>query len=137
MKRLIIISVSLLCGCPSGPQLAPEAAVLAQSVKHVHQGQAAGFDEADSADAYNVNARFNPARCDCPDFEFEIYGRWVRAYPAGSANVMATLQRFSERVASEDEVSDIVVTGRTTGSTKPSKRNIEYPVFEIESLPTP
>ena len=129
--RLLYIALFLCVGCSSTPKPPPNKAALDATTREVRTGMVAAFEETEGLDAFDVVARYNPASCECPDYEIQIYGAWTRVYIQGSQVVMARLQEFADN-AGTNTLEFLTLKGRVLSARQRSTRNVPYPVFEAE-----
>lgn len=115
-------------GCASTPDLSPDVSARRAGQKAVSRGVEAGAEEVSDLGVYTVQARYNPARCDCPDFEFLLRGTWVRAWPAGAEPAVRRLQGLARQ--NTPGIQYVSVRGHLTDTVKRSDDNVEFPVFE-------
>jgi hypothetical protein len=54
------------------------AAIVNPAQRRVERSVSRAASSAQSADAFDAQLRFNPARCDCPAWELLVGDRWVR-----------------------------------------------------------
>ena len=120
----------MLVGCSGAPDKSPLQESLDLTRSRVDSGFENANDAAEGLDAYTVQLRYNPARCDCPDYEVEVYGRWVRAFVTGPPTLLNNLERFAEDVAQGQRRSDLEVKGRMAGERKAATR-VVFPEFEL------
>lgn len=117
------------CATGSGPDRGVRA--VEASREAVVAGVEAGVEGSEALAPFDVPVRYNPARCDCPDYEVRIRGRWLRAYIEGDEELMTRLERFSAR-AEDDPQAQMVLRGWLTADTRRSSREVSYQVFEAE-----
>lgn len=125
--RLVWLTVFLV-GCASTPDLPPSVAAQRAGQKAINRGVEAGSEEVIDLGVYTVQARYNPARCDCPDFEFLLRGTWIRAWTAGAEPALRRLQGLARQ--NTPGIQYVSVRGRLTDIMKRSDDNVEFPVFE-------
>lgn len=127
--RFFILAWLALSGCASAP--APPPAVLAGEAAEtrIERSIELADEDVNGLEAYDVPIRYNPARCDCPDFEVEVFGRWQRAYIVAPVQTRTRLDDFAE---SEQSLAELTVRGRMTTTTRRAESRVSYPVFEVE-----
>lgn len=79
---------------------------------------------------FTVLIRYNPADCECPDWEVYAWGRWVRAYVQGRPEALAPLESLRN---SQDPVARASITGTLDERARLSRRNVRYPVFLVSA----
>ena len=136
MKYLVMLSwvVVLGLGCASTPDKAPAVISFEKSRSGVWSSHESALETAEAANAYDVKLRYNPARCDCPKYEIEVYGRWVRVYLIGPTPQLAAVDRFAAEVEKTNRGPETGARGRLTSGERKSSRRVAYPVFELVAL---
>lgn len=124
---LIALAIGLV-GCASTPDLPPSVSALRAGQKAINRGVESGAEEVADLGVYTVQARYNPARCNCPDFEFQLRGAWVRAWAAGAEPTLRRLQSLARKNA--PGIQYLSVRGRLTNTMRRSDDKVEFPVFE-------
>lgn len=122
--------MALAVGCASAPELAPGAAANQAGHRAVLAGINAAADEVEDIGVYSVLVRYNPARCHCPDFEFQWRGDWVRAWPTGPESTLRRLQTLARQSQEESGIQFVSVRGQLTDAMRRSDENVEFPLFE-------
>ena len=87
-----------------------------------------GKEQSERQRSYRVPARYNPARCPCPDYEVFVYGRWVRVDLEGPPPVMSKLSTFEE---AKRQRRLLTVDGTLSHQHASAKG---YPVFQIRHV---
>lgn len=133
MKRVpIILGLLASIGCASAPELPKDVRASRAATVRVQASVESADEEAGALDAYEISVRYNPARCDCPDFEVEVYGGWQRAYIVAPPRVETRLEEFRK---SSDSLRELALNGRLTTTTRRAETGVDFPVFEVEEGP--
>ena len=127
--RLAILAGLTLAGCASAPETPPGELASRAATSRLASGIELAGEEANGLEAYDVPVRFNPARCDCPDFEVEVYGGWQRAYIVAPPPTRTRLDGFAQ---SGQPLAELTVRGRLTATMRRAETRVSYPVFEVE-----
>lgn len=127
MKWLWIMA---LAGCASTPDLAPDVAANQAGRRAVFASVDAAADEIEDIGVYSVLVRYNPARCHCPDFEFQWRGDWVRAWATGPESTLRRLQALARQSQDESGIQFVSIRGHLTEAVRRSDENVEFPLFE-------
>ena len=121
------------CGGVQTAAEPPETATTRTAQYRVHRavGRAANTQTVESA--FQTWIRFNPAPCDCPRWELQMYGHWERVQPVGArdadANVSGTLA-FEGFSPGELLWADVVLTDDTVVD----GQGWVYPVYNVRRI---
>lgn len=125
MRNLVfVLGVGLVAGCASGPEIPPGEV----ANRRVEQGLIQAQQSVGNISLVRTKARLNPAPCDCPDYEVFLYHGWLRVYLTGSSSLLAGLERSVE----EAPLSTPAVSGRLLDSSRLTRNNVKFSVFELE-----
>ena len=69
-------ALAMVAGC--GAAIVNPASTMETAQRRVERSVSRAASSAQSADAFEAQLRFNPARCDCPAWELLVGDRWVR-----------------------------------------------------------
>ena len=122
------------CGAQPGPgpALGPKARALKEAQASVTESKAEAREASEDADSFALLVRHNPARCDAPEFEVYMRGRWTRAYlDVEVPRVNALLEGLR---ASSLKGTTLKVNALPTTSTKLSGLRVAWPIVEIVGL---
>lgn len=114
---------------PDPPEVAATRAAQARVARSV--GRAANTQA--SQLPFQTWIRFNPAPCDCPRWELQIYGNWERMEPAAARDADASV---SEVLAYEGFTpgallwADVLLAGDTVADAQ----GWVYPVYDVRRL---
>lgn len=130
-----LLCIPLLSACtsdaPTQRKKPPLELALEQSQKSIQASLADAAEESDDLDSFRVFVRFNPGRCEAPEYEVLLRGSWQRAYltpdtdPLEEALNAMREERFG--------LGHLAVTGRLSGS-QLSDRGVKWPVFLVLTL---
>lgn len=125
ISRLMLVLLVLgSCACSSAPEI-PADQVARMGVEN---GVMAAAEASEETGVLETHIRYNPARCECPDYEVFLYGGWKRVFLTGPLNTVSELQnRMTSRSLEIARVS-----GRLTDTTRLSRENVRFEVFELE-----
>lgn len=103
MKLLALVALLIISSCASGPTVSPQELAHTRSRALVHRSVEQSERASDGEDLWEVSARHNPARCECPDWEIRVRSQWERVWLEGDVDVPAEFEtkvvrgRFSSR----------------------------------------
>lgn len=107
---------------------------LSRSRNVVSSGVQAGLQASDNADSLRIQARYNPCRCDAPDFELRVRGRWERYVLNGDPALLEELQAAALlSIENDDPLRFWYLEGAFRGTRKHPSGG-EYPLFRLESI---
>lgn len=129
MRRLVL--VIFLVGCASTPEVLPDEAARTASMRAITNAIQSGEDESNDVGVFDVQVRYNPARCHCPDFEFHVRDMWVRAWATGSESTLMRLQTLARQSGDTSDIQFLEVRGYLTDTVRRSDKNVDFPVFEM------
>lgn len=123
-KLILFLLVLGSYACSSAPEI-PADQVARMGVEN---GVVAAAEASEDIGVVETKIRYNPARCECPDYEVFLYGGWKRVFLTGPLNTVSELQN---RMTSKSlEIAR--VSGRLTDATRLSRENVRFEVFELE-----
>ena len=134
---VVVAIVLLVAGCASGggstEKPSPSEKALRASQKRVVRSLEDAFERSEKLDDYTVRARYNPPKCDGPDFEVFAHGKWTRAY----LDAKSELQEKIEGLKPDDEMvgggEAITFRGEWNGMRK-AETGLEFPVFWVVAI---
>ena len=121
---------ALLTGCASTPEVPPLVAATGAGVSAVSKSVRAAEDETLEVGVFDVEVRYNPARCDCPDFEFKLRDAWVRAWAVGPEPALRRLQSLARQSRDSPGIQFVTVRGRLSDNVRRTDDNVLFPIFE-------
>ena len=129
---LLLLALMIFSGACATPE--PHQRALRRSQDLVSSGVRAGLQASDTAESLQIQARYNPCRCDAPDFELRLRGRWQRHILNGDPALLEALQAEALRsLESSDSLHFWYLQGSFRG-TRRDASGVEYPLFRLESI---
>ena len=131
---LPFLAIAVLLTASACATAEPLDRALSRSQQTVATGVQRGLQASDQADHLRIAVRYNPCRCDAPDFELRIRGQWRRHLLNGDDELLQELNALA--LASLDESNPLqtwYLTGRVRG-TRRHTNGAEYPIFRLEAL---
>lgn len=127
------LALATACGEPR-PVTVESAIDTARSQRA--RAQARAWDAVESAAPYRLRARYNPAACNCPEFEVYYLGSWHRVVLVGSSSTLDALRiRLS---GAPRALATAEVLGTPTGAAqRVHERGQLFAVFELEAVLDP
>ena len=129
MALIALLGLSSACATPE-----PYERALRRSQDLVSSGVRAGLHASDTADSLQIQARYNPCRCEAPDFELRLRGRWQRHLLNGDPALLEELEQAAQQ---SHEAGDSLRFWYLQGTFRGTRRDpsgIEYPLFRLESF---
>jgi hypothetical protein len=105
---------------------------LSESRARVATGIESGLELSEDTDSYFVRVRFNPAACDCPDFELHVFDHWERFYVQGPDAVLQQLERLAGE--GSDPTRFLTLKGAIGSGSETASTGVEYRVFEAMAV---
>ena len=136
LQKLIVMGllfVSVGCSTPTATTTRkedPSEEAVDESRQRVTRSLDRAFKASEAADSYTVFARYNPPRCDGPDFEIRAHGKWTRVYLEGKSNQEETIADFAEK---KEAWRLLEVEGRFSGKRR-AETGLKYRVFDVEAV---
>ena len=121
------IATLVASACAGNGAMTPLQAAHAAGGSAVAEGVVDGRRASANQPHFTVPVRYNPADCECPEWEVYAYGKWMRVYVQGRPEAVAAL----EGLRSSDPLSLGTVNGRFDDRPLFSRRNVRYPVFLV------
>jgi hypothetical protein len=120
-----VLLALVLTGCSSGPEVTGDQEAVVEASGEVEASRETSDLAANDRVAYDVPIRLNPSKCPCPEHEVWVYGAWQRVWLDGTPD---NLQQA--RTVARTGGGKSTVRGALTTLTRPTERNVSYPVFE-------
>ncbi len=99
-----------------------------RTARQLHESIRTGVRTTSRQGPFLLPVRYNPAECDCPEYEIYAYGRWVRVFVDSHGEARDALARLRD--------GEILATARLRGRISPELRTAEsrvrYPVFLLD-----
>lgn len=127
-----ILAIALTTACTSGAPPTVAAAV-DRAQLYVASASESAWQAVEADAPYRLSVRYNPAPCECPDFEVHYLGSWHRVVLSGST---ATIQALRDALANARPATvQTNVLGAPTASVQRTQPHGQlFTVFEIESI---
>lgn len=106
---------------------------LRDSHRALNSAIADGFDESEEVDQYVVRARYNPCKCDAPDDEIYVHGRWTRARLDGDAKLLTTITQQFHKAFTNARLITLALRGSVDDEDR-TPQGLRYLVFQVESM---
>lgn len=98
----------------------------------MHESIDEAFEYAENSGPFVLTVRYNPARCDGPDFEVRAHGVWTRAYLDGKRAVRSEIQNYRE--STDHSIGSVVrIEGDFRGKRR-AETGRKYPMFWVEAF---
>ncbi len=120
--RSVIFGLLLAVGCSNGMPSDPFEA--AEGV--VERSVSSGARSSNEAGEVDVEVRFNPGVCECPEHEIFVYGRWVRVFLEGS-----DIEQQLQPLRGSDPLARVTIRGRFTNENRLTPERVAFPVFTL------
>ncbi len=136
MRRALtaLIVAGSLAGCSTpGPKPDPVEVAFHDTQEVVTSAVADGFDESESVDQYVVRARHNPCKCDAPDDEIYVHGRWTRARLKGDDKLLATIDQQFQDAAKDARLMTLALRG-SVDDEEHTTTGVRYLVFQVAAI---
>lgn len=131
LSWLLVATLALSAACSTpGPPLDPVQAAFSESRDAVANGVEEGLNESESVDEFAVTTRYNPCRCEAPDHEIYIHGRWTRVFLDGQEKLLGEVD---EQLAQDSLLTTVELRGSLYGDETTSE-GVEFPVFEVSRI---
>ncbi len=117
------------CGGPA-PQLDPGSAALGSVSARVHRAATRADEASSTTGSLATRIRFNPAPCECPPWEVELGGAWMRCALVPSRGAAEDLGPALQAAAAGSVWRAVVGVGRSVAESETGWR---YRTLEVES----
>lgn len=142
MRRFYALGLSVILGALSGAGCAnpsasqekspPEVRAREACRSAIHESIDEAFEYAEDSGPFVLAVRYNPARCDGPDFEVRAHGIWTRAYLDGKRAVRSEIQTY--RDSSDHSIDSVVrIEGDFRGKRR-AETGRKYPLFWVDAF---
>jgi len=137
----VIVTSVVASGCAtgsssSGEDVSPKERAVRAGHQKIRGGVRQAFEETESSTSYTLPARYNPPRCEGPDFEVFAHGRWNRVFLDTGDTLRDTLESFETDEQAVNDTQPIQFEGTWRGS-RTTDNGLEYPVFRVTSIEEP
>ncbi len=131
MKKTFIAGIILLSACGSVKRSPSQDAIL-RSMNTVESLRVDASIQANSKQEYSLVARYNPGKCDCPQFEIFAYGEWQRAPFSGEKSALLASRNFAN--AGTDTMKRVNIRGRFSGEKEAAPNGVIYETFQLSKF---
>jgi hypothetical protein len=114
-------------GCATGD---PGQRSVEKSMSAVSSSVQAGTRASDASPELSIRARYNPCRCDAPDYELQVRGEWHRYLLGGDEDTLSEFRQISE----ESKGLDIFRLRGQFSGTDVYETGVSYPYFVVDSF---
>lgn len=130
----MLLSGSLIAACGSAPVAGePEFAPVSSASARAHRAVSRGVDTLLDLPSISLRLRYNPAPCECPVWEIELYGRWERVAVIPAREATLSVEPFLT-YDEHPEGSVFVAEVGLNVERSPAPNGWNYRLFEIRDL---
>lgn len=141
IQRTGLALLLLLTGCtradssqPPTLERPPLERAMAQAALALTRAGEAALVESDTLRSYTLRLRFNPGRCDAPDYEIFAHGGWQRAAITAEEEAALAKLRDYQAQLTDSPFAELEVTGGWDERVWTTPRGVEWPVFLVQRV---
>lgn len=140
-SQLLIATAIVGSGCAtgstsSGEDISPKERAVRAGHQKIRGGVQQAFQKTESSAPYTLPARYNPPKCEGPDYEVFAHGRWNRVFLNTDATQRERLESLESDEQTVTDAQPVRFEGEWNGS-RTTESGLDYPVFRVKSIERP